>query len=56
MPLHLNECSITKTMNFGGPSQNTYIKENRILSGESIIVMTTVGFTEKDSSKLGILL
>ena len=56
MPLHFNESSIIKTMNSSGQSQNAYVKENHILSRERVIVMTTVGFTEKNSSKLGLFL
>ena len=42
MPLHRNESSNEKTLNFKGAAQTTYVKENHSLSRERITVMTSV--------------
>ena len=50
MPLHRNESSEQKTLNFKGASQSTYIKENHSLSRERITVMTSVASNKTASS------
>ena len=42
MPLHTNECAHTKSLNFKGQTQTTFVKENHMLSRERITVMTSV--------------
>ena len=42
MPLHRNESSNEKTLNFKGAPQTTYVKENHSFSRERITVMTSV--------------
>ena len=42
MPLHRNESSNEKTLNFKGAPQTTYVKENRSLSRERIAAMTSL--------------
>ena len=50
MPLHRNESSEQKTLNFKGASQSTYVKENHSLSRERITVMTSVASNKTASS------
>ena len=47
MPLHRNESSSAKTMNFVGQNQSTFVKENYKLSRERSTVMTTVSSSNK---------
>ena len=47
MPLHRNESSGQKTMNFAGRSQSTFVKENYHLSRERATVMTSVSSSKK---------
>ena len=49
MPLHRNESSEQKTLNFKGASQSTYVKENHSLSRARITVMTSAA-TNKTAS------
>ena len=42
MPLHSNESSNEKTLNFKGAPQTTYVKENHSLSRERITAMTSL--------------
>ena len=49
MPLHRNESSGEKTLNFKGSSQTTYVKENHSLSRERTTVMTSLS-SEKVST------
>ena len=42
MPLHSNESSNVKTLNFKGAPQTTYVKENHSLSRERITAMTSL--------------
>ena len=42
MPLHRNESSKEKTINFSGQSQSVFVKENHMLSRERVTVMTTI--------------
>lgn len=49
MPLHRNESSSEKTLNYKGAAQTTFVKENHSLSRERITAMTSVT-SEKQSS------
>ena len=50
VPLHRNESSEQKTVNFKSASQITYVKENHSLSGERITVLTSVASNKTASS------
>lgn len=42
MPIHRNESSKEKTLNFSGQSESVFVKENHMLSRERATVMTTI--------------
>lgn len=46
MPLHRNESSAQKTMNFSGRNMSVYVKENHNLSRERCSVMTVISSSE----------
>ena len=50
MPLHRNESSSGKTMNFVDQDQGTFVKESYMLSREGATVMTTVNSSNKLSA------
>lgn len=49
MPLHRNQLSQEKTLNFKGGVQATYMKQNHFLFRERVTVMTSVA-SEKSQS------
>ena len=49
MPLHRNESSNEKTLNYKGAAQTTFVKENHSLSRERITAMTSVA-SQKQST------